>query len=178
MFSGQLPQSFDPRRFTDQGAEIKGSTTVGALPRLHEFRDSRDEPVEVALNFGHDEEGRRVIEGTISTSLVMTCQRCLEPVRYRIEARPQLVLVWSEEQMKALPEHLDPLLVGDERVELAELVEEELLLALPLVAMHDTCPVALVPESPGPDAAEAAPKRDNPFAVLASLRDQQKNRSD
>lgn len=178
MFSGQLPQSFDPRRFTDQGAEIQGSMAVGALPRLHEFRDSQDEPISVALRFGHDEEGRRVIDGTISTRLIMTCQRCLEPVEYQIEARPHLVLVWSEDQMKALPEHLDPLLVGEERVPLADLLEEELLLALPLVAMHDTCPAPLAPQRPEQDEAPETPKRDNPFAVLASLRDQRKNRSD
>lgn len=177
MFSGQLPQFFDPRKFADQGAEIRGRTTVGALPRLAEYRQSRDEPVEVALRFGHDEDGRRAITGTVSTTLTLTCQRCLEPVDYHLEANIHLVMVWGEEQIKALPEHLEPLLVAEEKMPLADVLEEELLLALPLVAMHEKCPVSLVDEAKQEEAPEDQ-QRENPFAVLAQLKGRQNNRSE
>src|SRR5690606_27488730 len=102
MFSGQLPPFFDPRKYTDQGVDIQGQTSVGKLPRLADFRDSQNEVVEVDLHFGRDEDGRRKVKGTISSSLTMPCQRCLEPVTYRIRANVELVMVWDEEQMKAL----------------------------------------------------------------------------
>ena len=173
MFSGQLPPFFDPRKFADQGIDIQGETSVGKLPRLAEFRDSQDEPVQVDLHFGRDEDGRRSISGTVSTRLTMPCQRCLEPVTYQITARPRLVMVWDEEQMKALPEQLDPILVIDDKMPLADLLEEELLLALPLVAMHEQCPNPLVKESQPDSAADGKDKADNPFAVLAKLKRQQ-----
>jgi len=171
MFSGQLPPFFDPRKYTDQGVDIQGQTSVGKLPRLADFRDSQNEVVEVDLHFGRDEDGRRSVKGTIRTNLTMPCQRCLEPVTYQIQANVELVMVWTEEQMKALPEHLDPLLVTDEKMPLADLLEEELLLALPLVAMHEHCPESLLkePEAPTQDERQA----ENPFAVLAQLKRQQ-----
>lgn len=168
MNSGQLPSFLEPRKLADQEAEIKGQTTVARLPRLAEFRDSQDEIVEVALRFGRDEERRQQVKGTVKTHLQLTCQRCLEPVQTAVVANVALVMVYDEEQIKALPDHLDPWLVTDEKIILSELLEEELLLALPLVAMHEQCPTVLQ-ESAEP-AAAAESKRDNPFAVLAQLK--------
>lgn len=171
MFSGQLPQFLDPRKFADQGLEIHGQTGVGALPRLADLRDSQNEVVDVALQFGRNEEGRQAVEGRVSASLVMPCQRCLEPVTYQVIAKVKLVMVWNEEQIKALPEHLDPLLVTGEKMPLVDLLEEELLLALPLVALHEQCPNPLVKEQSSVAGDEE--KADNPFAVLAKLKSQQ-----
>ncbi|MDF1629555.1 MAG: YceD family protein [Alcanivoracaceae bacterium] len=168
MNSGQLPSFLEPRKLADQEAEIKGQTTVARLPRLAEFRHSQDEIVEVALRFGRDEERRQQVTGTVKTRLQLTCQRCLELVQTAVQANVALVMVYDEEQIKALPEHLDPWLVTDERITLSELLEEELLLALPLVAMHEQCPVVL--HKSAEPAAAVESKRDNPFAVLAQLK--------
>ena len=168
MNSSQLPSFLEPRKLADQEAEIKGQTTVARLPRLAEFRDSQDEIVEVALRFGRDEERRQQVKGTVKTHLQLTCQRCLEPVQTAIVANVSLVMVYDEEQIKALPDHLDPWLVTDEKIILSELLEEELLLALPLVAMHEQCPTVL--HTSAEPAAAAESKRDNPFAVLAQLK--------
>ena len=172
MFSGQLPQLIDPRKFADQGIQIDGETSIGNLPRLAEYRDSNHEMVTVSLQFGRDEDDRRRITGTVNASLAMPCQRCLEPVTYQIEAHVDLVMVWDEEQMKALPEHLDPMMVSEEKMPLADLLEEEVLLAMPLVALHETCPTRLVEEQAEPES-DSAEKRDNPFAVLAQLKRKQ-----
>lgn len=173
MFSGQLPQFLEPRKLADQEAEITGQTTVACLPRLAEFADSQEQSVEVVLRFARDEERRQCLSGTIRTRLLMTCQRCLEPVSCLVEARPQLVMVYDQEQMRVLPEHLDPWLVENDRIVLAELAAEELLLALPLVAMHEQCPNPL--ENPAltdneSKAPQQAVTRDNPFAVLAQIK--------
>lgn len=172
MFSGQLPQFLDPRKLTDQGGEIRGQVRVGDLPRLREFGESLDEPVDVELTFFRDEEGHRVIEGDITTRLTMRCQRCLEPVRHDVHAQVLLGMVWGEDQMKALPERLDPYMVTDEKMPTAALVEEELLLALPVVAVHEQCPSPLVEENATDESeAEEQDPGDNPFAVLAQLKE-------
>ncbi|MBM7333815.1 MAG: YceD family protein [Alcanivorax sp.] len=177
MFSGQLPPYLEPRKFADQERVIEGEARVGDLPRLREYRDSQDQPVRVSLAFGRDEDGRGRVQGRVEATLILVCQRCLEPVHHPVVADVDLVLVWSEDQAKALPADLDPLLVTEERLSLAELLEEELLLALPLVALHDECPrpasTGSEPEPEGdPDDTQTNP--DNPFAVLARLKGRRK----
>ena len=142
---------------------------------MREYRESLDQPVRVRLAFGRDEDGRRRVQGRVETSLVLVCQRCLEPVQQEVAADVDLMVVWSEEQAKALPADLDPLLVTEERMTLAELVEEELLLAMPLVALHDQCPDP-PPQSAGDpgDQDDNQSDPDNPFAVLARLKGRRK----
>ncbi len=174
MFSGQLPHYLEPRKLVRQGGEISGHTTVAALPRLAEFQSSQDSVVRARLAFEQDEDGHHCIRGEVHTELELRCQRCLEPVRYEVNASVELALVWSEDQARALPEHLDPWLASDEKMVLAELLEEELLLALPLVATHEQCPEPL--DNPAAGAGAGAnegsdkPERENPFAVLERLK--------
>lgn len=172
MFSGQLPTYLDPRKYADQERVIEGEARVGDLPRLREYRDSLNQPVRVRLAFGRDDDGRRRVRGRVETTLTLVCQRCLEPVDQAIVADVDLVLVWTEEQAKALPADLDPLLVTDERVTLAELLEEELLLAMPLVALHDECPRSPLDQSGSAEQENTKP--DNPFAVLARIKGRRK----
>lgn len=68
----------------------------------------------------------------------MTCQRCLEAVTVRIDAEFRLGLVEAEQSMVGLPDGLDPLLVRRyDTCSLARLIEDELILALPIVPKHD-----------------------------------------
>ncbi|MDF1821795.1 MAG: YceD family protein [Alcanivoracaceae bacterium] len=175
MFSGQLPPYLDVRKLADQGATIEGQTTVASLPRLSEFEDSQDEIVDVRLVFARDrEDGARTITGSVSTQLTFPCQRCLAPVTCAVDASVNLEMIWSETQERSLPDSREAFLVTQEKMPLASLLEEELLLALPLVALHDTCPDPLpVPEEPAPVIEKG--DTDNPFAVLAELK---KGRSD
>ena len=179
MFSGQLPHYLEPRKLARRGGEVSGQTTVAALSRLAEFRDSQDSVVHVRLCFEQDQDGHFCVHGEVSTVLHMQCQRCLETVAREVRALPHLAVVWSEDQVSALPRYLDPWLVSDERMPLAELLEEELLLALPLVAMHEECPRPLhnpaALEDEDMRAEGPAADADNPFAVLERLKSR-KNR--
>ena len=168
MFSGQLPHYLEPRKQAMQGGELSGQTTVGALPRLAEYRHSQDSPVKVELRFERDQDGRYLVRGRIDTRLHLTCQRCLELVECDVSAQVELALVWSEEQIASLPERYDPWLMTDDKLVLADMLEEELLLALPLAPVHEICPEPL--PTPEADETEAQDKADNPFAVLAGLK--------
>jgi uncharacterized protein len=96
------------------------------------------------------------------------CQRCLQPVLLDLDAARALRFVADEATAEALDaESEDDVLALPRSLDLHELVEDELLLALPLVPMHERCPQPL-PMAHGkvePDG-EPAPK---PFAVLAGL---------
>ncbi len=100
------------------------------------------------------------------------CQRCLQPVALDLEVSRPLRFVADEATAAALDaESEDDVLVASRHLDLHELVEDELLLALPLVPMHGHCPRQL-PMAAGDAAAEPAPK---PFAALAALKRARKN---
>jgi uncharacterized protein len=175
MLTGQLPRFVDPRKLAKQDGEIRGETTVGELPRLREFENSLEERVEVHLRFFQDELGYHVVEGIIETRLALRCQRCLEPVDWPIEVEVSLGMAWGEDQMKALPDAYDPWLITSDQMPLAELIEEEILLALPAVTLHEACPHALFEDNaqdPTDEPADPEDEDENPFAVLAQLKKQ------
>jgi uncharacterized protein len=95
------------------------------------------------------------------------CQRCLQPVALDLEVSRPLRFVADETTAAALDaDSDDDVLVASRNLDLHELVEDELLLALPLVPKHERCPRSL-PMAAGDVAAEPAP---NPFAALAALK--------
>jgi uncharacterized protein len=125
----------------------------------------------VALQAEREIGGRVVLSGTIRASVEMTCQRCLSGVELEVLAEPRLVWVKTEAEMEALPPEYDPLLSADGRIAVPELVEDELLLALPLVPRHTgkACryiPPAAVVSVPEPEEENTK----NAFAELAKLK--------
>ncbi|MES2959705.1 MAG: DUF177 domain-containing protein [Pseudomonadota bacterium] len=99
------------------------------------------------------------------------CQRCLQPVALQLDVARAFRFVADEATAEALDaDSEDDILALPRRLDLHALVEDELLLALPLVPMHVECPQELprsAGDTPGEDTPAASPK---PFAALAGLR--------
>ncbi len=106
---------------------------------------------------------------TARAEIQLECQRCLQPVATALTAERSFRFVADEATAAEIDaDSEDDVLVLTRALNLHELVEDELILALPLVPRHDTCPQPLaVPED---DAAPAAEERPNPFAALAALK--------
>ncbi|GAB4357570.1 MAG: DUF177 domain-containing protein [Gammaproteobacteria bacterium] len=126
----------------------------------------------VDLTFGRDTSGRGVISGRIEAAVVLSCQRCMEPVTLKIEREVHLVIVDSFESALRLDPEADPLVQGEESIALSEIVEDELLLALPQEATHQTgqCATQHRWDYGDNDAATEAGESEHPFAVLAELK--------
>lgn len=170
MNSGQLPLYIEARKFADQDTRISGEISLSKLPRLADYQGSPSTQVQVELHFYHEiGSGNRVVQGSISTELELTCQRCLEPIKFPVHTAVNLMMVWNEEQSDALPESHDPWLITEDKMSVPALLEEEVLLTLPVVALHDECPASL-PVVPEPEGFAQPKAADNPFAVLASLK--------
>lgn len=107
---------------------------------------------------------------SLSTSLPLTCQRCLGPVDVPLTIERVFRFVETEAQAEleddASPEDL---LVLSRDFDLAALIEDEVLMDLPVVPRHEVCPVPVKLAAADPDFEETAPKP-NPFAVLAGLK--------
>jgi uncharacterized protein len=108
---------------------------------------------------------------TLRARLWRDCQRCLQPVAIDLDLARALRFVADEAAAEALDaETEDDVLALPRYLDLHELAEDELLLALPLVPMHEQCPQSL-PTSVGFEAGDGAGEpAANPFAALAGLR--------
>jgi uncharacterized protein len=105
------------------------------------------------------------------TSVPLTCQRCMGTVATPLEVDQWYRFVASEEVAMAEDDASEEdLLVMSPQFDLLAVLEDELLMALPLVPMHDECPEAPVLRAGEDDLAVEASEKPNPFALLAQLK--------
>tara|TARA_R110000787_G_scaffold4365_5_gene16835 strand:+ start:14806 stop:15333 length:528 start_codon:yes stop_codon:yes gene_type:complete len=162
-----LPQWVDPLKLAGQGAALGGFIPSGKMTRLAEAVASVGGPVQVSLQFFRDESGYRVATGDVAVPLELVCQRCLQGINTTIALAVQWAIVADEEQVQSLPKQYDPWLVTEEGGNLHRIVEEDLLLALPIVAFHepDQCDVEV-----GYSSGEfETVKKPGPFEILQNL---------
>ena len=159
MSTEPLPSELDARKAAARGALVSGSLRPADMPR---FR---------ALLAG--EEGRSLVRVKIDADVEVSCQRCLQPMRRRVESDSTLAIVWTDEEAGQLPRNLEPLVVAEQDVDLWRVVEEELMLALPAFSYHESeaCKEILADYSgPAPEEEVSPGKKPNPFDVLAQLK--------
>jgi uncharacterized protein len=125
------------------------------------------------LQFSVDDSRFLIVTGHVGVDVSVICQRCLEPVTITIGSPLNLALVRKEDDAKHLPKQFDPWLitVEQEEADLYEVLEEELLLSLPIVSYHNTecaAPLCAAPLKENTEAIE--PQQKNPFEVLEQLK--------
>ncbi len=172
--SERLPEHFEATVLARRGARFSGRLALARMPRLVESLQSPDGEVAVELAFDLDPDGQVVLRGHIEARLQLECQRCLEPMPYELERDFTLGVVSDEASADRLPAAYDPLVDNGQPVSTLDVVEDELILSLPLVPMHAAgqCTAAVPPgtNTKGQDKQPAKPARENPFAVLADLK--------
>jgi uncharacterized protein len=169
------PRAHDPRRldvarFAVEGGQLAGTWPGGELARLADSQALPQDQTAADVAWRCDGERRPVAGGepeiwlhlVAHTEVWLTCQRCLQPLRDALTVDRWLRFVPGEAEAEALDaESEHDVLALSRSLDLRELVEDELLLALPLVPRHASC-------SPL-HAAAAAPAR-RPFEVLQPLK--------
>ena len=170
-----LPIYIDIRKAFDLESVFEGSCSLERLPRFADCLASLDGEVSGQLQFLTTEAGRRVILGSVTATVEVVCQRCLEPLSLQLADAIQLALVESESQIDSLEARWDPWLVDGPRITIASLLEEQLMLCMPLVNYHpdDRCIEALEYQRQrepreGNNGNRAA---QNPFEVLKVLKE-------
>lgn len=167
--SGGWPATIDPVPLAEQGATLSGELPVTSMPRLAELCLDKRGSVIIDLKFGRDGvEGLRFMRGRVQAQIGVTCQRCLEPMTLTIEIKPDLIVLRPGERTEL--EEQDNAVVVARSMPLCTFVEDELLLALPMIPMH---PLAQCPARDRIGAKPKAPmtkQRVNPFAGLNALK--------
>jgi uncharacterized protein len=192
------PRQLDVFEFARSGRQAAGVVRVSQLPRM-----LNEVPAEVP-EAGRDTAFTWQAEGSTQPELQddgtegpqpylrlaihgvawLECQRCLAPYEqaFNVDSIYRIVATEAEADEFPLEEDEVEVIVGSRQFDLVDLIEEELLLSLPLVPKHDVCPQvheSLVSGASGeegevaeqePGAAGDEPERPNPFAALRSLK--------
>jgi uncharacterized protein len=160
-----LPKRIEPVGLADVGRSFRGEVAVGDLSRLAPLLSSRQGTLNVRLEFALDERRIRTLKGSIEGSIDLVCQRCLGALSFPLDLRIRLGIVTSEAEVDRLPEGYEPLLVSGEPLPTCDVIEDEVLLALPAIPLHEGSPSCETGYRNEPLA-----KRDNPFSVLEKLK--------
>jgi uncharacterized protein len=116
------------------GSTIARRFSAAELPRLREAGGLGDASIEAKFQFS-EFDGRPTVSGELHGLVALTCQRCMQAADVRIEDTFELILVDQERSDE--PGGFEPVVVNASRLDLAWLAEEQALLALPLVPMHE-----------------------------------------
>ena len=163
-----LPERLDLLASTEAGRVLHGRMPLARLERVLPLLESGEGDLAVELELGKDPAGIRYVAGTIRGEVLLKCQRCLEPVTEILDLKFRLGIVQDEAGAAALPPRYEALLATDEPASVADIITDEVLLALPLVPVHaddSHCRGFLQDYQVQEDET-----RENPFAVLAELK--------
>lgn len=163
----RVPEVLDAWRMVAARRSFEGSLPLASLPRLREALCEPDGRVGYEIGFDRDSLGIAYVELRIAAELPLQCQRSLQRFLLPVEVVQRLGLVRDEAEEAALPEGYEPLLVPEDgNLRPAELVEDELILALPVVPLAPGSAPVEQDWSPTEDEAAKA----SPFAALAGLK--------
>ena len=174
----ELPETVNFVRQVELNRTIEGVYPISKFARLSDLLLSDEGYVTAKLEFTHS-VGIASLRGTVSAKLLVECQRCLKPVETEVSGHFKFALVNSEEEIELLPEEFEPYLVEGEEQSIIYLIEDELLLSLPMVTIHDeNCSDYMMNQNSEIKAAIAAEKEaEHPFAALKALKDDLNNKA-
>jgi uncharacterized protein len=157
-----------------QGKTLTGSVDVNLCRRVKEAVKEISSTIDASLSFYLEEQGRKAVNIRASGSVKVICQRCLSSMPLKLECDTILCIVWSEEEADVLPKNLEAWIVPEKKGNLIDLVEDELLLALPFIAYHkkEECEplVANILLSELSNKTEESNIESNPFEALKILK--------
>jgi uncharacterized protein len=169
--------TIDTHEFTRRSDVAQGREPLGALERLGSLLAARDGVIDWRLSgrsdTGADGSPRVLLHLALSLTAAMRCVRCLErlDVSLAIERDYRLVATEAQAEQEDVDDDDVDLLVGGRRFDLAGLIEDEAIMALPPAPRHDGCSVPSVTgDAAANTEAEPAPPSRHPFASLGLLR--------
>jgi uncharacterized protein len=171
------PHRLDVRRFAEEGGRLEAGDSVRSFPRL--LAETQGEDLTAAVSWRargellnpHHVQPQVWVHLDAEATLPLVCQRCLQPVDVPLAVHRSFRFVADEATAAAEDDAAEEdLLALSRSFDLVELVEDELLMEVPVAPMHEVCPepVKMSAADPGFEAAE--PEKEHPFAVLGRLR--------
>lgn len=172
------PRRLDVEAFARAGGTLSGDFSLADFSRL---RGTLIEGSDLAGRAVWRADGARRRDGAgrervelhlhAEAEVPLQCQRCLAPLRQALVIDRPFAFARDEAEAAQLDEDSDEdMLVLTRSFDVLELLEDELILGLPLVPRHERCPEPLAAAAPTSAEEGAEPARENPFRVLEALR--------
>lgn len=159
-----LPTQIDFAKLAEQHGHLEGTLPLEPMSRLKELLADTHGVVTIRAHFNRDAAHKSFLDLNIKTTVILECQRCLENFEYPLAIQVLLSPVFDHDAAKELQSYEPLLITKGELVNLQDMVEDEIMLNLPLVPKHPKtiCPVVLSTKETNPVQ--------NPFAVLSKLK--------
>lgn len=168
----KLPLTIDPYKDAQRRMDYEGYFPSGLLSRLSESVGNVLSDAQVTLSLYIDPQKLVVIKGTATVDVELICQRCSNPFKQTLDCTFCFSPVSNMDQADDLPEIYEPIELNEfGEINLLDMVEDEFIISLPLVPMHNSehCEVSVAEQVFGELPEELASKP-NPFAILANLK--------
>ncbi|WP_020559348.1 YceD family protein [Thiofilum flexile] len=167
----RLPVEINPFRYVEQRRELSGIMPLREMSRLVEMALDSSGDFQVELVFSLSETHLPMVKGSVQGQIQVECQRCLQPMTLTINHPIEVVFTRSETDRRPEEAGYESWVVEDDSLYLRDFVEDELLLAMPLIPRHDSCqPLKPLIEGYEDDAvnneSDPTEEKKNPFAVL------------
>ena len=161
-FMPQAQPVIDGFEFASAGASLRGALPIRDFPRLHDMLAGHDGEIAYDVEGVRDQRGRPALRLKVRGRLELRCQRCLEGLPLEVEADEVLVLAGTQAEIDAEPAdvHTADRVVAAKEMQVRELVEDELILALPYAPRHAGCSARASTDAAG---------KVSPFASLRGL---------
>jgi uncharacterized protein len=129
--------------FAATGATLRGTWAIADFPRLRDKLASETGMIDYSVEGVRDALGRAALRLRMAGALRLTCQRCLGQLDFPLDVDTTLVLAHSESEIEALPDDVGQpeRIVASKEMRIVEMLEDELLLAVPYAPRHECCEV-------------------------------------
>ena len=169
----KLRVEIDPFRLAKQGLILEGKLSLSTLPRLVDVLDNSDGDIGVKMHFDINKIlATPTMVGHFKASLPLICERCSKVMSFDADVHCKLAIMNAEKTVEGLDEEYESWVIeNSDPVLLSSVVEDELILAIPLVPKHEhSCLPAEAWFAKGNIAEEKIEKKVSPFAVLSELK--------
>lgn len=170
MLTEPLPTTLDVRKAAAREVTVSGVLRLSEMARLQGVLASDAGHVEATCAFGRDEENRRVATISVAANVEVRCQRCLDIMPLVVATENRLAIVADDEQARSVPSHMEPWVVEGEQGNLWTLVEDELILGIPIVSYHDSDECKQILKEYQQSPPESVEVEESPFKVLEQLK--------
>ena len=165
------PDTVDVDALAGSGAELERRYPLADFSRLADLLAAVHGEAVAKFAFARLAQGLPGCDLSLATTVTLTCQRCLEAFELPLQTSARLAFVASEDDASQVPDGFDAIPADDGRIDLAALVEDELLLSLPVVALHPAGSECAAAARRAEREARAVPDagKHRPFAQLQDL---------
>lgn len=129
----------DTVKFARNGQEMIHSFSVEDLQRVKDIVGDVGEEIEAKLEGGVLKTGKPFIDLSIKADLPLTCQRCLELMNFELNSSTRFIIAFGKSELTDLSDEPDDVefLIAEEDTDVVAMVEDEMLLRLPMAAKHE-----------------------------------------